>query len=497
MSVSLKCAACGAAVEFEEVSATAEETCPGCASRVRQRLGDAQMAIPVSMALPEAFQQVDLDSVSHKADVLVERYRRRQAVTEKKDLDSEYVLAKALEILATSLQHLEERLDRSEGGAGGRKSARNGGDREGLGGERTEGASASDQKAAGGEEEVVQLQPDEGPRTKAHPVDVPVLVRREAAKLAREYRRERHSQRVWDPHGEPQQEISGFRWLMSSYPRATFLTTFVGTAALAVLTTLLMQGMFEERQEMVPDYLRPVEQTVLNELWAEDPSTGQAEAMARGFLNATSARAAAPFIYEADRIKEKLDRHYRAIASPSDYELTLKSQATDEEGRRIFVYRVLVEGEVPRMLVVLPEGHMPKVFWEFFAEVGDYSWEAFLDARPAEPSLMRVWATRSETYHPPYTADDWQSYLLHDQAQRRRVYAYVERGTGPDWLLANALKKDPVQFERHSAVMAQVRMSFIEAKTDAAGEAIYVAEIEDVPATSWLPERFLPRDGEN
>ena len=76
MSVTLRCAACGAEVEFEKLSPTMEKTCPGCQVKVRYRECDKQMAIPVSMSLPEEFTHVDLSSVADKSSLLVGRYKK-------------------------------------------------------------------------------------------------------------------------------------------------------------------------------------------------------------------------------------------------------------------------------------------------------------------------------------------------------------------------------------------------------------------------------------
>ena len=77
MPVTLKCAACGAEVEFEELSPELEKICPGCEVKVRYRKGDEHMAIPVSMSLPEEFTHVDLKSVASKSDLLVGRYKKQ------------------------------------------------------------------------------------------------------------------------------------------------------------------------------------------------------------------------------------------------------------------------------------------------------------------------------------------------------------------------------------------------------------------------------------
>ena len=93
-----------------------EETCPGCQVKVRYRECDKQMAIPVSMKLPEEFAPVDLSSVADKSSLLVGRYRKPSEESESGS-NVELMLAKALESLAQSIGHLDDRLTRQEQGS--------------------------------------------------------------------------------------------------------------------------------------------------------------------------------------------------------------------------------------------------------------------------------------------------------------------------------------------------------------------------------------------
>ena len=83
----------------------------------------------------------------------------------------------------------------------------------------------------------------------------------------------------------------------------------------------------------------------------DDPEAATAEIVARGFLNATSVEAAAPFIYESSAIRDKLAKYYKPIATPGDYELTFKHRAQAGGGQTQFLYRVAMPDEKSRMLV--------------------------------------------------------------------------------------------------------------------------------------------------
>lgn len=498
MSVTLKCAACGAEVEFEALSPDIEEICPGCEVMVRYRKGDEQMAIPVSMNLPEKFAHVDLAAVADKSSLLVGRYKKQDG-ERSAAAGTDVVLANALASLANSIGHLEERLNRHERGAvieeevvepiadptHGDAHSSNGG----SGSVPTNGAGADESH------EVVQLEPEEEEepkfrgKSKANPVGARVLVRREAAKVAHEFRREKHSQADWDDRAQPVHQ-NGFAWLMEHHPKLTVFVTLVFAVSLISATIMWMDDMFSHKSPKALNQEAPIHGTELGRLMADDPEAAMAETVARAYLNATSVEAALPFIYEADAIRDKFKRYYEPISEPGGYELSLKQRALGADGKPQFLYRVTVSGEKGRMLVVLPEGVMPKVYWEFFAEIGDMPWDGFLKSEPREPVEMRVWVYPGEQYFEGYQQTEWQSYVLHDSAESSRIIAYADRGAGEDWQISDALKNQPVQFNRHSAVMALVKLTYMAKIPNPAGGDQVIAEIKEVVDTSWLPERF-------
>ena len=262
MSITLKCAACGAEVEFEELSSMVEETCPGCLVKVRYRECDEQMAIPVSMSLPEEFAHVDLSSVAGKSSLLVGRYKK---TTEESENGSsvELVLAKALASLADSIGHLDERLTRHEQGGGivreekerevETESAEEAPDRVNeTGGPQANGVKVVMGKSNGKAEdgEIVHLEAEEKDKFsgngKANPVDARVLVRREAARAAHEFRREKHTQGDWDERSGPA-DRAGFSWLMSHYPKTTVAGSMMLVGVLITVTIFWLEGLIADR----------------------------------------------------------------------------------------------------------------------------------------------------------------------------------------------------------------------------------------------------------
>ncbi|MFP6864623.1 MAG: hypothetical protein VCA35_01685, partial [Roseibacillus sp.] len=121
------------------------------------------------------------------------------------------------------------------------------------------------------------------------------------------------------------------------------------------------------------------------------------------------------------------------------------------------------------------------------------SWGGFLKSQSREPLEMRVWVYPGEKYIEGYNPKDWQSYVLHDYAEKNLIYAFADRGAGEDWRITDALQNEPVQFNRHSAVMALVKLTYMTKRTTGDGAEITFAVIKKVISTSWLPESFRPK----
>ena len=498
MAVTLKCAACGTEVTFEELTSRAEKICPGCQVKVRYRECDTQMAIPVSMALPEEFAPIDLSSVADKSALLVERFKKPVAESAESDT-TDVTLARALKALADSVGVLDERLNRHE------EKAQLLSEEEDIDlkskQEQSAEALSSEVSAGGGQgsigestSEVVHLDPQETGASKetikANPVEARVLVRREAAQIAHAFQRERHGQKDWTEEANSAQPGAGSSGVIRSFPKTTVLIALTGVALLSVVV-ILWTGTFLAGGEKVGEELTLTSPQTggLSQLMKDDPEAAIAETVARGYLNATSAQAALPFVWESELIRNKFERYFKPLSKPDAYKLTLQDRALGKGGKPQFLYQIDSPGEKGRRLLLLPEGSMPKVFWEFFAEVGDLPWTEFLSSQPEAPVEMRVWLHPTDLYISGYDNGKWRSYILHDRAEQHRVLAYAPRDLGDDWKISDALQNRPVTFNRHEAVMALLLLQH-KMEVDTQGFSGAIVEIEDVVATSWLPSRF-------
>lgn len=518
MEVLLKCAACGTEVVFADDSYDSEATCPECAVHLRRRQGDESMAIPVGMVLPDKFAPLDLNSLSKQSEVLIERYRKTpgggaaSASVGSTGGVVDATLAKALESLANTIGHLDKRLSRHEERLaqlplGPVSEPEVDVFEQGLNSDpivESNGHSSVEDLP----EELSEVQPLPVPTLqvkleeeleldaedhRAEPLRATVLVRREAAREAHNHRREK--QKTVDHRGREQVEDGLFATLMERYPKSTVFISLLCVVGLTVGVILWMDPSLRKKPGPVT-MLEPTKTSSLGKLWANDPEAGHAEAIAKAFLNSTSAKSARPFVFESDELGEQFDELYKPISSPGDYELEFRSRSSASNGEgSIFAYRVKLKGGKSRTLVTLPEGKMPKVYWQFFEEIGDMSWDRFMLDRPANPVSMKVWVEPANNYFASYGADGWSSYIIHDSANDHVLYAFVERNSGVDWKLKKGLETDSRKFGRRTALMAQLNLTFISELTDVQENRVFVAEIKAVEATDWLPLRFRQTEG--
>lgn len=482
MSINLKCAACGHEVPFQDGDLETESICPGCEVLLRRRSLEDQMAIPVSMALPDEFEPADLGRVPKHSRELIHRYQKSASLRAVKTgdplSDSNLVLAKAIERLAFAIE--------GNGSPAGIQ-------KEFVSQIDEAGAASTVQPPVEGSVPVLNGLPEEpssisanGKTTavdangKALPVGSPVLVRREAA--AQAHRFQRQTQAATDIKGPQQSSL--VRWV-EGHPFVMMLTGLTLLIALVVMTWILMNDSLNNSDSgnTIPSA------AMIGEGSTNDPDFDFAEREARGFLNAVGLNAARPYIFRADSIGPKLEKFYRPLPDPANYSVELTGRQRNDD-RSVYYYQV-TSGEVTQPLVVLQEQNTFRVFWEYGAGVGDVSWTAFVDEKPETPVLMRAFLQPGTVFDSVHSSDEWRSWLAEnwDGSQSARVFS--KRGTPEDRRLTSALTEHPVKRKDSSWVMAQVRLKYIGTSFDSVLGAFESAEVVEVPLGSWLPEEFV------
>ena len=482
MSVLLKCAACGHQVPFANADLSTEAICPGCEVLLRRRSMSDLMAIPVSMALPESFVPADLGSVPRQSKTLVTRYDKTNVPgISEVPTDSNVLLANAIERLATALEggavpgqkgvELNTLLDNLENG-------------DYVGsileeGESTVSETTEDIQVLNGQESGSGKTTPVDADGRALPIEVPVLVRREAAAEAHRFKRENQS--VTDVKGQRQ---SSFADWVDAHPVFMMVTGFSFLIALVVMTTLVMRDWAVE--EKVEEKKASVMSEEVN---LNDPDLRHAEREARGFLNAVGLNAARPYIYNASHIAQKLDAYYEPISDPGNYSLEFRSRT--QLGERSVYYYQVKSGDETLPIVVLQEKDMFKVFWEFGACIGDLSWPTFIGNEPPVPVVMRAFLRPESHYDASHDQEEWSSWLAQNWDGSSSVRVYCRRGTPEERRLNSALSEFPIVRDSSNWVMAQISLQHLRSLSTQATGGLVSAEVVSVPLGSWLPEEFV------
>ena len=473
MSINLKCAACGHEIPFKDEDINSEEICPGCEVLVRRREVGDQMAIPVSMALPDEFETADLGRVPKNSQELIHRYSKntplRIVKTGDPIGDSNLVLAKAIERLAAAIEEKGGHID-------------------GLGEELSELAQSdhsTQHEAHTNGHEVPVLNGNHGKSThsdengRAQPIGSPVLVRREAA--AEAHRFQRGTQAATDIKGPKQSGAS--RWI-EEHPYLMMSMGLILLVALVVMVTILMNDSLTDSDE--PNL---VTAAMIGEGQVQDTSLEHAEREARGFLNAVALKPARPYIFRANMIVPKLEKFYKPLPDPANYELELTGRQKNGN-KSVYYYQVTSGGQI-QPLVVLQENESFKVFWEFGACVGDLSWESFVNDEPRSPVLMRAFLKPESVYDSLHSKKEWTSWRAENWDGTEFAQVFSKIGSPGDRRLKSALEEHSVNRNNSNWVMAQVRLQHLGTGVDAIAGAFESAEIVEVPLGSWLPEEFV------
>ena len=317
---------------------------------------------------------------------------------------------------------------------------------------------------------------------RAEPIGSPVLVRREAA--AEAHRFQRQTQGATDIKG-PKKSVTT-KWI-EKHPFLMLGTGLLLLSALVVMTTILMNQTLTDTQEVIPG----ASAMSWNER-SEDPDVYHADREARGFLNAIALNSARSYIFRADTIGPKLEKFYQPLPDPGNYQLELTGRQKHED-KSVYYYQV-ASGDLIQPLVVLQEGELFKVFWEFGACVGDISWDAFVDEEPKTPVLMRAFLKPDTVYDSVHDREKWSSWLAENWDGSRSARVFVKNGSPEYRRLSSALKEHQVKRRQNDWVMAQVRLKHVGTGVDRIAGAFESAEVVEVPLGSWLPKEFVVGD---
>ena len=153
------------------------------------------------------------------------------------------------------------------------------------------------------------------------------------------------------------------------------------------------------------------------------------EAVIRGFFDAPNIDTKLAFSRDSMRVRPLMENYYRSHPMTRPRWKNLGWVMTvDEPGYRFAYAQAIFEDLEPISLVIEEtEDGKYRVDWESSVSYGELDWREFLKVRPAEPTLLRVIASKSQMV-PEAGAAEGQEYLEIKHANSEgSVYAYFDR----------------------------------------------------------------------
>ncbi len=163
---------------------------------------------------------------------------------------------------------------------------------------------------------------------------------------------------------------------------------------------------------------------------SEPSIIGEAEPLARAFLEATDVKQVLPLIHDVETVEPRLRRHYPdGKIEPVGLSAFNTGGGLNYRGSLVAISVRTREHEQRQLAFVDgPEGL--KIDWESWVGWSDMTWEDFIERSPSSPHTFRVVLQQVEYYNFAFTDEDkWQSYTLVSPDGEYLLYGYAEKGS--------------------------------------------------------------------
>ncbi|MBE7498199.1 MAG: hypothetical protein HS117_24945 [Verrucomicrobiaceae bacterium] len=160
-----------------------------------------------------------------------------------------------------------------------------------------------------------------------------------------------------------------------------------------------------------------------------DSKRSEIEAVIRGFFEAASIDMKLAFSRDSARVRPLMENYYRSHPMTRPRWKNLGWVMTvDEPGYRFGYAQALFDDADPATVVIeeTTDGKY-RVDWEHSVSYGEIEWSEFLKVRPAEPTLMRVIASKPHVAPNSGAPKDHEILEIKHPAGEGTVYAYFDR----------------------------------------------------------------------
>lgn len=262
-----------------------------------------------------------------------------------------------------------------------------------------------------------------------------------------------HSRR--SPLGRVRGKLSNNQFLLLAMSVGVVLA-FVGIIALIRLVGGGVERADEQGQSMTEQALPTLQLGVLDLRPDEgdnpeistsmtiEPGTflPRAEAMARRFVSARKVRDILPLV----RTPEVTGPRMRDWYARHDFESQGIRKFAEQGGLtfrgRMVTVPVLMDDFTKRQLAFVVDGDSLLIDWESWVGWSEMDWSDFMDQRPIEPKVFRVYATEGNYFNFGFSEDDsWRCYELESPDRKTLLFGYGKIGTEADNKLSGVEKK--------------------------------------------------------
>lgn len=217
---------------------------------------------------------------------------------------------------------------------------------------------------------------------------------------------------------------------------------------------------------------------------AKETMSEQEKAMraVKAYLEAASLKERVRLVRDQDLMVDMMVKYYETHSpGPIPYQ-KIVARETNPAGILSFAFNVVLpSGEERRIVLARSVNGQYLVDWASFVLYGDMTWQQFLEAKPAKPTLLRVLAEPAEHFNEAFPeAGGYVNLKLTDPASKDSppIYAYATKGTPLGMALEFVARKSVGQPQP-----VMLTLKFPENVPNAEGNQVWVDELV---AEGWL-----------
>lgn len=166
---------------------------------------------------------------------------------------------------------------------------------------------------------------------------------------------------------------------------------------------------------------------------SEADLVGEAESLARRFLNATTVDEILTTVRNPQVTETRMREFYPGGKIKASGMSKFNSGSGLVTRGKLYSFPVVTRDQEERSLAFIETPEGLRIDWESWVGWSDIPWKEFLSTKPTASHVFRVTLDSVDYYNFEYSDDTkWQCYRLESPDKEHAVYGYVERGSALD-----------------------------------------------------------------